>query len=211
MGNMSETLGKKIKRLYEEKGYDQQTFSQKSGIPQPTLSNIENDRRMPRRKTLEKIAKSLDTTVEKLFNETGTREGTVKWELPLLGKIADKLPVEGELQMHPVLASQWKENRILYTIPDDGLSPTYFEGDIVAADHSTDLTHEISLKQATNRPCACKLNGKDIFRVVRQVQGKIVLDPTNKEYEPKEVKPNDDFHVRAVIKRLIDREGPKYL
>ena len=53
------------KRL--EKGWTQLELAQKSGVPQPTISQIENgNRRYPTYENIKKIAKALEINIEEL-------------------------------------------------------------------------------------------------------------------------------------------------
>ena len=61
-------MGYRIKDLREEKGMTQEDLSEKSGVSRGTISALENgDERTTTTKTLLKIAKALDTTVDQLF------------------------------------------------------------------------------------------------------------------------------------------------
>ncbi|WP_431308885.1 helix-turn-helix transcriptional regulator [Halalkalibacter flavus] len=56
----------RIKRL--EKGWTQFDLADKSGVPQPTISQIERgNRKYPTHENIMKIAKALDLKVEELF------------------------------------------------------------------------------------------------------------------------------------------------
>lgn len=57
----------KIKLFRENRGWSQSKLSRRSGVPQSTISEIENGiRRNPTFKTLEKLAKALGITIEHL-------------------------------------------------------------------------------------------------------------------------------------------------
>ena len=61
-------MGYRIKDLREEKGMTQEDLSEKSGVSRGTISALENGiERTTTTKTLLKIAKALETTVDQLF------------------------------------------------------------------------------------------------------------------------------------------------
>lgn len=61
-------MGYKIKEVREEKNMTQDELSKKSGVSRGTISALENGTsRATTTKTLTKIARALDTTVDVLF------------------------------------------------------------------------------------------------------------------------------------------------
>lgn len=61
-------MGYKIKEVREEKNMTQEELSKKSGVSRGTISALENGTsRATTTKTLTKIARALDTTVDVLF------------------------------------------------------------------------------------------------------------------------------------------------
>ena len=61
------TFGKKLQALREEKGYDQAKVCELLKIEQSTLSNYENERRIPKPDMLIKIAKLFDVSIDYLL------------------------------------------------------------------------------------------------------------------------------------------------
>lgn len=61
--------GARLRRLREERGLSQQQVAALSGVPQESLSRIENGRRDPRLDTLKKLAAALDTDVARLLED----------------------------------------------------------------------------------------------------------------------------------------------
>lgn len=60
----------KIKKKRMEKGWTQLTLSEKSGVPQPTISEIEQgNRKYPRHESIRKLAKALGVDIEELEDE----------------------------------------------------------------------------------------------------------------------------------------------
>jgi DNA-binding XRE family transcriptional regulator len=55
--------GKRVRELRKEAGVTQEQLAEKSGLPQPHISRIENGEVSPTRFTLEKIAKALGKTI----------------------------------------------------------------------------------------------------------------------------------------------------
>lgn len=65
-------MGNKVKEYREKKNMTQNDLSQKSGVSRVTISQIESGvERNTSSRTLLKIAKALDTTVENIFFTDG--------------------------------------------------------------------------------------------------------------------------------------------
>lgn len=55
------SIGEKIKRVRTNKGLSQQDFAEATGLSRTYISDLENNRKSPSVKTLEKIAKKMNT------------------------------------------------------------------------------------------------------------------------------------------------------
>jgi len=60
-------LGKSVKTVRKNKGYNQEQFCKLVGITQSYLSGIENNKRKPSTEVLEKIADTVNMTLPVLF------------------------------------------------------------------------------------------------------------------------------------------------
>jgi transcriptional regulator with XRE-family HTH domain len=67
------TVGANLKRIRKERGLSQPGLAERSGVPQPTISNIENDRREPHASTLRKLGDALSVPVAAFFAEEPER------------------------------------------------------------------------------------------------------------------------------------------
>jgi transcriptional regulator with XRE-family HTH domain len=63
------TVGENLERIRQERGLSQHALAERAAVPQPTISNIENDRREPRASTLRKLAAALGVEVATFFRE----------------------------------------------------------------------------------------------------------------------------------------------
>lgn len=64
------TIGERIKLLRTEKGYDQQNLCAYLNIEQSTLSNYENDRRIPKAELIVKLANYFNVSTDYLLGKT---------------------------------------------------------------------------------------------------------------------------------------------
>lgn len=72
------TIGEQIKNLRLEKGYDQQDICAFLNIEQSTLSNYENDRRVPKPDMISKMADFFGVTTDYILGRTTNIELTKK-------------------------------------------------------------------------------------------------------------------------------------
>ena len=70
------TIGEQIKNLRLEKGYDQQDICAFLNIEQSTLSNYENDRRVPKPDMISKMADFFGVTTDYILGRTTNIELT---------------------------------------------------------------------------------------------------------------------------------------
>ncbi|MEK4433098.1 helix-turn-helix transcriptional regulator [Paenibacillus sp. FSL M7-0802] len=61
----------KLKKKRKEKGWTQLELSEKSGVPQPTISQIEKgNRKYPTHENIRKLAKALEVDIRELEDES---------------------------------------------------------------------------------------------------------------------------------------------
>ncbi len=64
----------KIRTIRLEKGWTQQELADKSGVPQPTISQIEKgNRKYPTHETIKKIARALGVDIDELDEDNQTQ------------------------------------------------------------------------------------------------------------------------------------------
>ena len=67
MNSSAKKLGNNMKRLRLEKGMSQGDICRKIGVDRSYISNIESGNKNPTLATIERIAKALDVSIEKLI------------------------------------------------------------------------------------------------------------------------------------------------
>lgn len=61
-------IGERIIQLRQERGLDQTELAERAGLPQPTVSRIENgQRRNPNAESMRRIASALNVKVDDLY------------------------------------------------------------------------------------------------------------------------------------------------
>lgn len=66
-------LARNIKRLRERRSLTQQELAETSGVPRPTIANLESGSANPTLAVVLRVAETLGTTVEELVSDAGSR------------------------------------------------------------------------------------------------------------------------------------------
>ncbi len=66
---MKANIGKRLKEIRQEKGLSQKELSEKSGVAQSHISNIERDNKNPTVGVLMKLSEALDEDLTKIISE----------------------------------------------------------------------------------------------------------------------------------------------
>lgn len=72
------SIGSKVKKYREGKGWSQDDLAFRLDVAQTTISSIESDKSVPNSILLNKIAKELDINLNELFDEGKTNINTVE-------------------------------------------------------------------------------------------------------------------------------------
>lgn len=102
-------LGQRIRMLIRRRGMSQSAFSERMGLSKCWASNVVNDKYEPSAKTLIKIAKVLDVTLDDLC---GVRTAATKNEAEQLRTIA-QMVIEDTRDIYGQLKSLNKHARML--------------------------------------------------------------------------------------------------
>jgi SOS-response transcriptional repressor LexA len=207
-------------------GGNQSEFAKANSISESTLSQVLSGvSKRIQKKTLNKICKALNCTINEILildrtgvkmvkgkNVAGGVFSETTRQIPLLGRITACWPVDqGEvIEMVPVSAYLWRDNRYVLEVDGDSMSPVYQDGDKILIDHYGD----VQLADAQNRACAIELNGKTCLKVVRvkwndSGPDKISLVSLNEKFSQINIGKSDDFHVLGIAKEIVYRRTPK--
>ncbi len=79
-------LGNNIRTLRKESGWTQEKLAEKANISVPFMTQIELGRKMASLEVIEKIAKALGVSYERLFKTENTEHNDVKHKLQIIEK-----------------------------------------------------------------------------------------------------------------------------
>lgn len=93
------SLGNKLLNARKAKGYSQVDLSKKAGINQNLISEYENDKTVPNAKSLFYIAKSLEISIDELFDLKTNIVNVKNTKVLRRMKIIENLPVKEQEQI----------------------------------------------------------------------------------------------------------------
>jgi SOS-response transcriptional repressor LexA len=195
---VKERVGLRIKALREARGWSQGQLSAVSGIPRPTITQIEA-KSDPRAATLSKIANAFDITVEELFGKPKIEKESPErlWEklkayqpvsVPVRGSVpsgvveAEEEPVEEHINIQRELLRGKHEHGIYalrvngQSLVGDGIQP----GDYVVV--------ELGASVVDGKIYIIRMDKKVVARHIHRINGKYKLTATNGDY--REIEPD---------------------
>lgn len=181
------TIGKRIKGLRERNGYTQAEFGKLLGLSDKAVSTWENDIKVPRMNTLQKIADIFNVSTSYLVGEKENKHlrGAVK--IAVMGNVAAGTPITAIQEYIDVADSDtWEEipealastgDFFALRINGDSMEPKMSRGDIVIVRQQPDINSgEIGIVMVGDGEATCK-------KIKKRPDG-ILLISTNPKYEP---------------------------
>ena len=175
-----------LPKYREKQGLTQEKLAQLVGVKQSTVGMWENGTNSPRAKTLEKIAKILNVTVNDLMYSdsnadvyTYNASGVLK--IPVYGSIPAGIPMEAieDILGYEEVPEDWtRGGREFFAlkINGDSMEPEYRSGDIIIFLRQSDCEN--------NEDCAVSINGNDwTFKRVEKLDGGVLIKPLNPNYD----------------------------
>lgn len=181
------TIGKRIKGLRERNGYTQAEFGKLLGLSDKAVSTWENDIKVPRMNTLQKIADIFNVSTSYLVGEKENKHlrGAVK--IAVMGNVAAGTPITAIQEYIDIGDSDtWEEipealastgDFFALRINGDSMEPKMSRGDIVIVRQQPDVNSgEIGIVMVGDGEATCK-------KIKKRPDG-ILLISTNPKYEP---------------------------
>jgi SOS-response transcriptional repressor LexA len=211
----SMSLGERIKYYRKKLGLSQDVLSVKSGISSPSISDYENNKAIPRRQTLEKLAQALNVDIEE-FSEEKEPQQELSKEYPGLKNYFDMyserfihMSVLGKV--HAGNPNEIPEDLIIggvdlplsiargadYVLKVSGMSMKE-EG----IDENDIVLIRLQKYAENGQVCIARIDGeKYVIKRFRQKDGRIWLESANSIYEPI----TDNFEVIGIITGLVKK------
>jgi SOS-response transcriptional repressor LexA len=211
----SMSLGERIKYYRKKLGLSQDVLSVKSGISSPSISDYENNKAIPRRQTLEKLAQALNVDIEE-FSEEKEPQQELSKEYPGLKNYFDMyserfihMSVLGKV--HAGNPNEIPEDLIIggvdlplsiargadYVLKVSGMSMKE-EG----IDENDIVLIRLQKYAENGQVCIARIDGeKYVIKRFRQKDGRTWLESANSIYEPI----TDNFEVIGIITGLVKK------
>ncbi len=207
----AETMGQRIRRRRKQLRLSQMELSRQAHINQGYLSEIERDRRRPKRKVLDALAAALGLPPAILVGAGTGHDAPQPYEasrLPLFGSVPAGPPGESQeqLELLPVLCHLWAPDRYCLRLAYDSMEPTLKPGDIILVQYRPDVNPE----HVQGKICACLIDGEPTLKRVsvsiRRDQRIIILRGDNPAAPSIVVDDTSDFSIQGVALTLVSRE-----
>ncbi|MCX6749824.1 MAG: helix-turn-helix domain-containing protein [Candidatus Pacearchaeota archaeon] len=211
----SMSLGERIKYYRKKLGLSQDTLSTRSGISSPSISDYENNKAIPRRQTLEKLAQALNVDIEE-FSEEKEPQQELSKEYPGLKNYFDMyserfihMSVLGKV--HAGNPNEIPEDLIIggvdlplsiargadYVLKVSGMSMKE-EG----IDENDIVLIRLQKYAENGQIVIARVNDENyVIKRFRQKDGRTWLESANSIYEPI----TDNFEVVGIIKGLVKK------
>ncbi len=182
------TIGKRIKLMREKRGWTQAELGEKLGLSDKAVSTWENDIKVPRMSTIQKIADLFRVTQGFLLGEEQqSRSSEEAVKIPIMGNVAAGTPIMAVQEYIDINDSDtWEEipsalartgTFFALRINGDSMEPKMSIGDIVIVKQQSDINSgEIGIVMVGNEDATCK-------KIKKRPDG-IMLISTNPKYEP---------------------------
>ncbi len=207
-----EDVGARIRRRRRELRLTQADLARLAGgMNQGFISQIEQGKAKPRRRTIDALAVALDLPQSVLIGGGAEHDSPQPLEtrkLPLLGSIPAGSPAESQeqLELFPVLRHQWAPDCYCLRLSYDSMEPTLKPGDIVLVHYRPDVEPE----HVQGRICACLVDGEPTLKrvSVERHDGRrlVVLRGDNPRIAPQLVDGSQGFSIQGIVLRIVCRE-----
>ncbi|MCA9257216.1 MAG: helix-turn-helix domain-containing protein [Phycisphaerales bacterium] len=205
------SIGERIRRLRQRRGWTQLRLSAEANVNQGYLSAIERNQRAPRTGTLKAIAIALEVPEAVLYGEGDGHDAPRTLdtrELPLFGAIPNGPPAESQeqLEMFPVLRHLWHADRYCLRCEFDSMEPTLKRGDLILVEYRPEVAPEF----VQGKICACLVDGRPTLKRVsveyREDEILVILRGDNPASPPIVVDQKSEFSIQGVAVCLVSRE-----
>lgn len=205
-----------IRQLREQMGIDQAYLARKISVSQPTISDWENNRKMPSNKSAVKLAEFFNVSVDYILGRTTNRATSMPFlssenvTFPVIGDIAagyDSVALDNwddDVVEIPVsfLKGRKQSDYFVLRVKGDSMYPAYVDGDRV-----------LVLKQSTldyNGQVAAILYDDELstLKKVEYIPGEVMrLVPINPNVPPIKIEGERLNHCRIIgVPRLLIRD-----
>lgn len=177
-------LGRRIRQLRNDNGWNQEELGKKMNLAKVTISQYENETRSPNPDIINKFADLFGVTVDYLLGRDDNKNYINDYiTINVYGRVPAGIPLEAiediqdteELSLKDYQASK---DYLGLIVDGDSMYPKYLKGDTIIV--------EVTPQCETGQDCVVYVNGYDatLKTVIKNEDGSITLQPINPSYPP---------------------------
>lgn len=206
-----ESVGDRIRRFRQERGWTQTELCHRASINQGFLSQLERGVKRPSARMLDVLASALGVPQAVLIGGGSEHDNPLPLEtreLPLFGSIPAGPPAQSQeqLELFPVLLHQWAPYAYCLRLTYDSMEPTLKPGDIVLVHYRPNVEPE----HVQGRICACLVDGQPTLKrvsvEVRQSHRVVILRGDNPHVPPLLIDECIPFSIQGIVVQLVSRD-----
>ena len=185
-------LGKRIRFLRNEAGWNQEELGNKMNLAKVTISQYENETRTPNTDIINQFADLFNVSVDYLLGRDNEKNKNGDYiTINVYGRVPAGIPLEAiediqdteELSLKDYSPSK---DYIGLIVDGDSMYPKYLPGDTIII--------EVTPQCENGEDCVVYVNGYDatLKTVIKNNDGSITLQPINPSYPPTTYGPDDE-------------------
>lgn len=185
-------LGRRIRQLRNDNGWNQEELGKKMNLAKVTISQYENETRSPNPDIINQFADLFGVTVDYLLGRDDNKNYINDYiTINVYGRVPAGIPLEAieDIQDTEELSlKDYSPNKdyLGLIVDGDSMYPKYLKGDTIIV--------EVTPQCENGEDCVVYVNGYDatLKTVIKNGDGSITLRPINPSYPPTTYGPDDE-------------------
>lgn len=194
-----------VTEIIKEKKMSLSDLARAIGVRPQSINSIKSGARGIGPKTLNKLARALNVDELELMKvDIPPRPGPDSQKIPVISwvqagsfkELSDIWPAGVSGEGEPVQsAKKVSSGAFALRVDGDSMAPRYLPGDVIVVDPAAACDN--------GSPCVCVLNGEAVFKLFRETEEAIILEPLNGKYPEIVIRKERSVDFR-VVGKVVD-------